>query len=229
MAVPKLEEIVEQLIADPEQRSRVLEAAAQTHKRSRAKLQRVNTSDVGLFPTCTWDLETSNLQASIGFILCCSIKPWGKEVYTLRIDSSPHYEKNRSDDRWLATRIRQELERYAIAIAYNGQRFDVPFLNTRLMLARQKPLTANIKHLDPIYAARHRMRLHSNRLQTVIETFRLRTKKTPLDGNLWIQAAVGVKKAMDKVVFHCEKDAEALEQVSKVLVQLMDLKFYLVR
>lgn len=229
MTPKELDETVEKLLQDPSQRQRVLAAASQTHKRSKARLQRVNTTDVGLFPTCTWDLETSNLQASIGFILCCSIKPWGQEPITLRIDESPKYNDNRSDDRWLAKRIKTELERYAIAIAYNGQRFDVPFLNTRLMLGRSKPLTPGLKHLDPIYAARHRMRLHSNRLQTVIETFRLRTKKTPLDGNLWIKAAVGVKKAMDSVAFHCEKDVEALEQAARLLVELMDLKFYLVR
>jgi hypothetical protein len=71
--------------------------------------------------------------------------------------------------------------------------------------------------------------MHSNRLETLVETFNLRAKKTPLNGNIWIQAAVGVKRAMDTVVDHCVKDTYALEAVAKILAPLIDQKYYLVR
>lgn len=191
--------------------------------------QRVSSLDTQLFATCTWDLETSNLQASIGFLLCCVIKPWAEDPIVFRIDESPNYDHDRSNDRWIAKRIKETLEEFDIAIAYNGQRFDAPFLNTRLMIHNLKPMAIGIKHLDPLYAARYRMRLHSNRLETVIETLNLKTKKTPLNGNIWIKAAVGVKQAMDQVVDHCVKDAYALEATTRRLIKLMDMKFSLIR
>lgn len=220
---------VNQWLEDEERSERLRKLAGDAVKASKGKLQRVNREHVQLFPTCTWDLETSNLNASIGFLLCCVIKPWGGEAKTFRIDESPGYDDNRSDDRWLAKQIRAELEKHVIAIAYNGQRFDAPFLNTRLMLAKAKPISPVVKHLDPLYAARYRLRLHSNRLETLVETFGIRNKKTPLDGNLWIKAAVGVKGALDVVVKHCVKDVFALEEVTQKLIQLMDMKFFLVR
>lgn len=215
--------------AEREEQRRRIKIAGDLAKARKGTLQRVSREELGLFPTCSWDLETSNLNASIGFLLCCVVKPWGREPKVFRIDESPEYESNRSDDRWLARQIKAEIERYTVAIAYNGQRFDAPFLNTRLMLGRSKPLVPTVKHLDPLYASRFRLKMHSNRLETLVETFKIRHKKTPLDGNLWIKAAVGVKSAMDAVVEHCVKDVLALELVAMRLVELMDLKFYLVR
>jgi hypothetical protein len=210
-------------------RKRRYKQAADLVKLQKGKLQRVSHDYLGLFPTCTWDLETSNLNASIGYLLCCVVKPWRQEPIVFRIDDSPGYETDRSNDRWLAKRIKAAVENYTVAIAYNGQRFDAPFLNTRLMLARLKPLSPTVKHLDPLYAARFRMRLHSRTMAAVAEALGIVEKKTPLEGRVWIQAAAGVKGAMDKVVHHCIKDVIVLEQVTQRLVQLMDLKFFLIR
>lgn len=215
--------------AEKEQERRLHKQASDLVKLQKSRLQRVSRDYVGLFPTCTWDLETSNLNASIGYLLCGVVKPWGQEPMVFRIDESPNYERDRSDDRWLAKRLKSAVENYTVAIAYNGQRFDAPFLNTRLMLARLKPLLPTVKHLDPLYAARFRMRLHSRTMAAVAEALGIVEKKTPLEGKVWIQAAAGVKGAMDKVVKHCIIDVEVLEQVTEKLIQLMDLKFFLIR
>ena len=216
-------------IEEEENRKRLHRQAGDLVKLQKSRLQRVSREYVGLFPTCTWDLETSNLNASIGYLLCAVVKPWRQEPMIFRLDESPHYEKDRSNDIWLARRIKAAVENYTVAIAYNGQRFDAPFLNTRLMLGRSKPLSPTVKHLDPLYAARFRMRLHSRTMAAVAEALGIVEKKTPLEGKTWIQAAAGVKGAMDRVVKHCIMDVQVLEKVTEKLIQLMDLKFFLIR
>src|SRR5512146_676553 len=66
-------------IQEKEHEQKLHRLASDAVKLSKNKLQRVSSEYVGLFPTCTWDLETSNLNASIGFLLCCVVKPWGMD------------------------------------------------------------------------------------------------------------------------------------------------------
>ena len=88
-----------QFVVEDEQRQRLHKQAGDLVKLQKSRLQRVSRDYVGLFPTCTWDLETSNLNASIGYLLCCVVKPWRQEPVVFRIDESPNYEADRSDDK----------------------------------------------------------------------------------------------------------------------------------
>ena len=88
--------------------------------------------------TC-FDLECSNLNADYGIVLCGCMTDWQPkkarrvDVRTYRIDETPGYLKERWNDHALVCQIRGDLEQSDIIVSWNGKRFDVPYLNGRLM------------------------------------------------------------------------------------------------
>src|ERR1700686_4347153 len=116
---------------------------------------------------CVFDLETTNLSADFGVILCGVIKPANAEARVFRAGRlNRSWHKRRSDDRAVLRGIVKELEQYDIWVAHNGQRFDVPFLRTRLLAYGLDPLPAK-KLIDPVLLARNKLRMSFNSLDQV--------------------------------------------------------------
>lgn len=160
----------------------------------------------------SFDLETTNLNANFGVILCACIKPFDKPVITLRGDHYPTWKKQRSKDIQLCKDIWKELEKYDILIAHNGVNFDVPFLRTRLMKAGVR--MPQPKVVDPVRLARRYLRLGYNSLEQVAAHLGF-YGKTSVAGDYWMQASLdGSKKAMNYIVEHCVADVELLEKVA---------------
>ena len=59
-----------------------------------------------------------------------------------------------------------ELSQYDIWVAHNGQRFDVPFIRTRLLAHAMDPLPAK-KRIDPVLLARNKLRMSFTSLEQV--------------------------------------------------------------
>jgi len=195
-----------------------------------AKTQRIEKADIELFPTCSYDLETTGLQGDFGYLLVGGIKPFGRPERIFRIDEFPLYKKEPSNDRALIAAFVAELVKYSIAISWNGVRFDMPFLMTRMIAHNMdiRPLST-IRQLDLIFAARYRMRLRSNSLAVVSEHLETVDKKTPLTGKVWAAAAAGDKEALGKIATHNIADLVVLEEVARRLIHVVDLKFTLIR
>ena len=201
-----------------------------TRRANSNRKQQVDNAELHLFNTCSWDIETSNLDADFGIILCSSIKPLGKETTTIRLDEGPTYADAPWDDKWLVKQIRDQLEEYMIVIGWNHVSFDLPFINSRLLKHGLKPIdTSTMCMVDMLWASRYRMRIHSNRLDSVIEYLGTTTQKSPLLGDLWCRAMAGDQSALDKIVEHNVRDVVALEEVSEKLSRFVKLQYRLVR
>lgn len=198
-------------------------------KPRKSSAQRLDAEDLNFLPTCTYDIEATSLPADMGFMLCCGIKPWGKPTKLFRIDCTKGYQDARWDDSTLVKQVREELEKYRICIAWNGDDYDVRYINTRLVLNGLKPMSSDIMFVDPIWVARKRLRLHSNSLASVIEAFKLKTKKSPVNGHIWVKAMTGDKEALEYIVEHNLKDCEALEEVVRKISSLMPFKYGYIR
>lgn len=96
--------------------------------------------------------------------------------------------------------------------------FDVPYLNSRLLRHNLPPLPP-VPHLDGWKVARYKLKLNSNRLQSVTSFLGLEDK-TPLDGPTWVKAMAGHRKSIKYVVEHCRQDCEVLQQVYERLKPL---------
>jgi len=192
-----------------------------------AAVERPNLGAKREFPdVITWnpaffDLETTNLKANFGRILCASVADMFGNVRTFRIDEAPWKRERRRDDIALAVGLRDYLEQFDVLVGWYSKMFDIPYLNTRLLIGNERPLRSDMMHFDPIWKAKKgTLALHSARLDAVAKTFRLEVQKTGLDPEIWNDAADGEREAMDYVVEHCEKDVLVLRQAFHILKPL---------
>lgn len=162
---------------------------------------------------CVFDLETTNLSADFGIILCGVVKGDGKRPVTFRGDElNPKWKTKRSDDTHVLKAIVEELAKFDIWVAHNGARFDVPFLRTRLARWGMGPLV-NRKLVDPLLLARNKLRMSYNSLEKVADLLGVNSK-TPVKPEMWLRAALdGDTEAMGYIAKHCVEDVYTLEKV----------------
>ena len=171
--------------------------------------------------TLIWDLETSNLNADFGYIICASIKEYGSRVAP-KVYSVSDFKNHVSDptnDKELVKKIAGILSGADVWVTWYGKRFDLPYLDSRLLHYGYNPMP-RIMHIDGWETSRSRMRLHSNRLASVT-AFLGCENKTPLSGPIWIRASAGHKPSIKYVMKHCVQDVLVLEQAYKKMVPLI--------
>lgn len=172
------------------------------------------TPEVTNFDICFFDIETTNLKANFGRILCASFGDMYGNITTFRADD-PRFRLERvRDDRLLVTAIRDYMETKDIWVGWNSRAFDVPYIDSRLLIGGERPLRKDIIHVDPMYkAGQFSLALASRSLDNVSKTFRTEATKTFIDFDHWQDAAMGDSEALDYVVEHCEADIRTLMAV----------------
>lgn len=166
------------------------------------------------FSSCVFDLETTNLNADFGVVLCGVILPSGPgaKPIVFRADKYPTWKTNRSNDAELVKDIVKELDCYDIWCGHNASRFDVPFLRTRLLRHKLPPLPTR-KLVDPVLLARNKLRMSFNSLAQVANLLGINSK-TELKPEMWLAASLdGCTKSIGYIVDHCVQDCVTLDKV----------------
>jgi uncharacterized protein YprB with RNaseH-like and TPR domain len=184
---------------------------------------------VSMIKTLVLDLETTDLEADRGVMLCACYESSDEPgaVVALRQDeTNKRFKTTRGDDKALVKAVMAVVADHDVVVAHNGARFDLPFLRTRALFWDLPPLL-EIKTVDPLQIAWRKFRLHSNRLGSLSDHLGLKDKKTPLDLSVWARATLnGDIKAMDLIVEHCVADVRVLSavlgKVRKFIRQLDD-------
>lgn len=167
-----------------------------------------------------WDLETSNLNANFGYILCAGWKVYGeKKVNIFKISDYNLYDKDPTNDKEVVRDMAEVLVSADIHVAHYGKWFDRTYLQSRLLHHGLDPIP-NIPLVDTWKIAKDNLKLNSNRLQTITEFLQLEDK-TPIRGPHWVKAMSGNKTSLNYVVKHCRQDIVVLEQVYEKLRPLM--------
>ncbi len=195
--------------------------AQETRKRARAEQR--NDRNKWLLQNktfCMFDIETTNLDADVGWMLCASFMPIGGKAYTIRARGP--------DDVSVLDRIRKELYKYDYICTWYGTGFDMPFLATRLLLNGKDPIGL-VKHIDLYYVARFKFKFFNNRLDNVADgLFGGESVKTKLRGSVWFAARSHRRavreKAIDYIVEHCEKDVEETGALFEKLIPFKDIQ-----
>lgn len=98
-------------------------------------------------------------------------------------------------------------------LSHYGRRFDIPFINSRLLYHGLKTLPANYAHIDTWRVARNHLKLRNNRLVTISEFLGTKSEKDAVLPEQWLRALGGHRQSMQYIVNHCKKDCLVLEEV----------------
>lgn len=165
------------------------------------------------FNIAYWDLETTDLGAWTGDLLVASIvDQYGRATTRDRFEFE---QASPLDQKGLAVWTRDELEKYDMAVAWNGLNFDIGFLNAKLSFYGQRPLRRML-HIDPMYkmrGGRYGMRIGSSKLKNVALYFDTPDKKPDVAPEVWRRADHGDADALRELRVRCEADCQVMRQI----------------
>lgn len=171
--------------------------------------------------TLIFDIESTNLNANFGVILCISYKWAGtKKVHTISITDFPEFKNDPTNDKRVVAEFLKVYKEADAVVAHYGEKFDRPMIQTKLLM-HSRSIMPNTRLIDTWRIAKTKLKLNSNRLDTLISALDIPHKKTPLSGPTWVRAMAGDRKAIKYVVEHCEADVRALDAVYEKLAPLM--------
>ena len=159
------------------------------------------------------DIETSmSFDANFSIILTWTIKPLKQKVVFDSLTEKDFTEHRKSHtlfyvDTRLVQNLVDEVSKYDRIITHYGRKFDIPFIRTRALIDKIKfPYFGVLVNDDVYYWARYKLRLNSNRLETVVNTLIGHSNKTHLDGKIWVPASMGDIKCIARVLEHNKID-----------------------
>jgi len=178
--------------------------------------------------TAIFDLETSNLYADTGILLCAVIKEYGSKSAptVIRADQFGTWKNQRSNCKPIVEATINALLDYDIYVAHNGQFFDKTMLTSWALKFNLRVDLRFSRFIDPVMLARRHMRLSRRSLGNVLQFFGIEEEKTPIKWVYWMQSALdGNSKSLNYIVDHCVADVHLLEKVydkAKRLVKGID-------
>lgn len=163
------------------------------------------------------DIETTNLSADFGYVLCYSLKQLGGDIINRTI--TPQEIKTSKFDRDVIKQFLKDVKGVDKLITYYGSNFDLPFLRTRaLRHGLGFPEWKDILSVDVYYIARAKLRTHRKRLETIADLMDIPSKQHRLNPDVWMKAQAGSQEALDWVQLHCDEDVVTLEAVYERLI-----------
>jgi uncharacterized protein YprB with RNaseH-like and TPR domain len=156
---------------------------------------------------CFLDIETTGLSPST-FLFLCGLLYWEKGTFVAEQVFARHY----AEEPALLRYVRDFLGRFETVVTYNGLRFDLPFIETRLAANRIPPLRP-FASVDLLYTARRLFRemLPNCRLATVERHVRGIRRTGDIPGRLIPEAyhdyvRTGDARVMKHVLYHNRMD-----------------------
>jgi len=152
-----------------------------------SKGPRIGVIDIETSPTLAWvwrrwkeNIFPRQVESET-IILSCAIKELGNDS----VDFLANWQVGDvEDDETLVRWIAKEMEKYDVLIAHNGDKFDFPIINTRMVYYGLTP-PAPYKTVDTLKTLKKRFRFPSNGLDAVCGYLGLGTKTEHEGFNLW--------------------------------------------
>lgn len=163
-----------------------------------------------VFQKSVWKANITDDQViSEWFALCWSAK-WlfDDEIMSDRLTGK---EALNEDDKRITKSLWKLLDECDIAIAHNGDSFDIPNMNTRFILNNLMP-TSPYQTIDTKLVAKKQFGFTHNSLDALSKLFGLGEKKQT-DFDLWVKCVDGDEKALEYMQEYNKEDVRLLEEV----------------
>jgi DNA polymerase elongation subunit (family B) len=172
------------------------------------------------------DIETAPIRAGVWKLWKQSITPsqiisdWfilgydAKWIYSSDIISDVVTEKEAKaqDDKRLVLKLKELLDDADMVITYNGTWFDLPKINTRMLIHGILP-NSPYKQIDLFKTINSTFRFSSKRLDYVLNELNLTSKVEGIDMDLWLRCIEGDKEALTELKSYNEQDVYITEKL----------------
>lgn len=157
------------------------------------------------------DIETSNLKADFGIVLCWCILDDKNKLHSDCLEREDLIFD--VEDKRIIRSCIKTMNKFDRIVTHYGTYFDIPFLRTRALVHRLDfPGYGELYHTDVWKMARKSLCIHSNRQDSVAEALQGKTIKTRINHPAWRKAAAGDPDSVRKVLDHCKKDVPDLKK-----------------
>lgn len=155
----------------------------------------------------TFDIETLNLNADYGSVLCFSYAWYGTDPETIAV-ATP------GDDKVLALAAKKILEQADCWLSFNGKNFDVKYLNSCLLYHGENPIEKR-HHLDLYQQLKPKLRTSRKGLGPLAGWLKLEEGKMGISQGIWREAPAKWKENLKVLKSRCESDVRVLEKMYK--------------
>ncbi len=156
------------------------------------------------------------------FIVSASWKWLGEEkVHSVSILDNPKlFKSNPTSDLHVCNKLHEVLSECDVAVAHNGDKYDIKFTEARMLINGLPPLPP-ITKIDTLKTAKSRFMFNSNRLDYLGQVLGVGRKKHTTPG-LWLEVLKGNKEAIQEMTTYNMEDVLLLERVFLKLRPYMD-------
>ena len=148
------------------------------------------------------DIEASNLKADFGTVVVVSIKPYGLPPVT--------FSAKPGRDKALLKQVAAELAKYPVWVTFYGKMFDIPFINSRLLVNEMSPLPKH-HHIDMYWIVKLQTALSRRNQAHLLEWLETPQKKMSVSPNVWANMPAEPEASLAVLVERCESDVSGLE------------------
>lgn len=139
-----------------------------------------------------------------------------KTVKTFALSDYPGYKKAKDNDVHLAKHLHELLSKADVVVAHNGDNFDLPKINARLVYHGFTPPTP-YQTVDTLKIARRYFKFDSNRLDNLAKYFGIGGKLPHTGIHLWLGCMAGDSDSWKMMKKYNAHDVDLLEKVYEKL------------
>ena len=164
------------------------------------------------------DIESTNLAADFGIILCYCIADADSDTIYHRVITKSDLKT--CLDKKVVEQCLKDMRKFDRLVGFYSTKFDIPFIRTRAVAlgVEDFPEYGEIIHNDLYYAVRNKFRLSSNRLENACRILLGNTDKTRIESKYWIKALQGDVDSLAYILDHCQKDVTDLKKLYNKLI-----------
>jgi hypothetical protein len=159
-----------------------------------------------------WEQNVMDFEKN-GYILSYSIKKMGSShIKTTGLPDYDMWKEDKTNDSAILADLWNDLDQADVIIAHNGDRFDIPQINTRFVSLGMRP-PSPYQTFDTLRVARKKFGFKSNKLDDLCRDLNIGRKLPHTGSHLWLSCMAGDLKAWKTMKRYNRRDVLLLEEL----------------